>query len=117
MKPIALSCAAALALGIAACGGAATVTPKTADATSAIAAAEAVGAQQHAEASAYMKLARDELAAAKELMRQDEPEKAQLMLERAQADAELALLLVRRNEAKTAAQRAQQQVQNLDAGQ
>ena len=114
MKLIALPLGALLRATAVACGGAqSTLTPQTADTTSAIAAAEAVGAQQHPKASLHLKLARDQLQEAKELLREDEKEKAMLTLQRAKADAELALLLVRESEAKASAQRAQQQVENL----
>jgi hypothetical protein len=114
MKPIVPPIGVLLLAPAMACGSAnSTLTPQTADTASAIAAAEAVGAQQHPKASLHLKLARDQLQEAKELLREDEKERAQLTLQRAKADAELALLLVRESEAKASAQRAQQQVENL----
>lgn len=118
MKPIVLPIGALLLATALACGGAtSTLTPQTADTASAIAAAEAVGAQQHPKASLHLKLAQDQLQEAKDLLREDEKEKAHLTLQRAKADAELALLLVRESEAKASAERAQQQVENLSRDQ
>jgi hypothetical protein len=61
----------------------------------------------------HLKLARDQLQEAKELMREDEHEKAHLMLQRATADAELALMLARKKDAEEKAERARQQVESL----
>ncbi len=105
----------ALALfATAACGGTTTtVTPKTADATSAVAAAETVVGKDTPKASLHLKLARDQLDQAKQLMREGEDEKAALVLKRAKADAELALFLAREADAKAKAERARQQVEAL----
>jgi len=98
-------------------GGTASVTPRTANSAAetaaAIAAAETVVTQDQPQASLYLKLAKDQLQEAQQLINKEETDKAQLFLERATADAELALMLARESDAKEKAQRAQQQLQAL----
>jgi len=115
MKPIVVGAGLLVAIG---CGGSATsVTPrtanKTAETTAAIAAAETAVTKDQPQASLYLKLAKDQLREAKQLMQEDETDKAQLVLERAEADAELALMLARESDAKRKAERARQQVESL----
>jgi len=115
MKPIIIGAGLLVAVG---CGGTtANVTPRTANATAettaAIAAAETAVTQDQPQASLHLKLAKDQLREAKRLMEEEETDKAQLYLERATADAELALMLARESDAKQKAERAQQQVKSL----
>jgi hypothetical protein len=70
--------------------------------TSAIRAAEEVGAGHLANASLYLQLAKEELENSKELEKAGKREEAESMLTRAQADAELAVA-VSRGDADTAA--------------
>lgn len=102
-------------VGAVACGGSTSqnLAPQTADAASAIAAADVVTTQDTPQAALHLKLARDQLKQSKQLLEEDESERAQLMLERAKADAELALLLAREHEAQENAARARQQVEAL----
>lgn len=101
------------------CGGAndaveaQTAANATAETTAAIAAAETAAPKDHPQASLHLKLAKDQLQQAKELLQEEEDEKAQLLLQRATADAELALMLARKTDAEQKAQRAQAQVQSL----
>jgi len=115
MKSIIVGAGLLAAVG---CGGSATsVTPRTANATAettaAIAAAETAVTKDQPQASLYLKLAKDQLHQAKQLMHDDETDKAQLVLERATADAELALMLARESDAKQKAEHARQQVEAL----
>lgn len=101
------------------CGGAndavvaQTAANATAETTAAIAAAETVAPEDHPEASLHIKLAKDQLQQAKELIEEEENEKAQLILQRATADAELALMLARKTDAEQKAERARAQVEAL----
>ena len=114
MKSIIVGAGLLAALG---CGSATSVTPRTANATAettaAIAAAETAVTKDQPQASLYLKLAKDQLREAKQLMHDDETDKAQLVLARATADAELALMLARESDAKQKAEHARQQVESL----
>lgn len=116
MRPIFIGAVLFVVVG---CGGASshteaqTAANATAEATAAIAAAETAATKDDPQASLHIKLARDQLQEAKQLMKQDEIEKARLVLERATADAELALMLARKSDAEQKAERARQQVESL----
>lgn len=105
------------------CGGAndaleaQTAANATAETAAAIAAAETAATDDHPQASLHLKLARDQLQEAKKLMQEDETEKAQLLLQRATADAELALMLARKTDAEEKAERARAQVDSLSRNQ
>jgi hypothetical protein len=109
----------ALVIGAAACGGAAPVPlrgtlPQT---QSAIRAAEEVGARSVPKAALHLKMAQDQLATAKALEADDEPAQAAVMFSRAEADAELALLLAREASLQAQAQEASKKVEQLKQGQ
>jgi hypothetical protein len=78
---------------------------------SALAAAEGGGAQGGSQSGLYLKWARDQLAAARQLISDGENERAEWVLKRAEADAQLALALA--NEA-TQRQRAIETKEELD---
>jgi len=115
MKPFTIGAA----ILVAGCGGASDAVEAqvsanaTAETAAAIAAAETAAPKDHPQASLHLKLARDQLQQAKRLMREDEDEKAGLLLQRATADAELALMLARETDAKEKAARARAQVEAL----
>ena len=79
-----------------------------ADAEAAERTAKELGADAHPQAKLELKLADEQIAAAKRLVADGENERADLVLVRARADAELALALVKEQQAVTAAQRAKQ---------
>lgn len=95
---------------IAGCGGGAVINKEPS--TSAIRAAEEVGASGVPSASLYLQLAKEELEQAQGLAAKGEKEEAESMLQRAQADAELAVALSRsdadKKEATEAIERARQ---------
>jgi hypothetical protein len=115
MKPTMLG----VALLVIGCGGAndaieaRTAANATAETSAAIAAAETAATDDHPQASLHLKLAKDQLQTAKELMQEEETEKAHLYLQRATADAELALMLARKADAEQKAERARAQVNSL----
>jgi hypothetical protein len=95
---------------LAGCGSAPEVNKEAS--TSAIRAAEESGASKVPSASLYLQLAKEELEFAKGLAANDEKEKAESMLLRAQADGELAVALSRsatdKSEAANAIERVKQ---------
>ena len=97
---------------IAGCGSSAVVVNKEAS-TSAIRAAEEVGASGISSASLYLQLAKEELVNAQGLAEKGEKEQAESMLSRAQADGELAVALSRSDTDKKEAAKAIERVQQL----
>jgi hypothetical protein len=98
------------------CGGSSIPPAKVTQTQSAISAAEAVGAREHPRAALHLKLARDQMAGAEALMRDGDDEEARLVLDRANADAELALVLTRSAERRQEAERAIQELKTLNGG-
>ena len=92
MKTVATLVALVAALG---CGSAAIPSAKLTDAQSEIRAAEAVGAKNVPQAALHLKHAQDEVNRAKHLIKQGDEEEADLVLDAARVDAELALTLAR----------------------
>lgn len=103
----------ALALAVAAC--ASNPPLRTESSTSAIRAAEAVGADQVPQASLHLQLANEELAAAEKLAADGKNEEADSMLLRAHADAELAILLSKESQEQADAARAMERVVKLQS--
>jgi uncharacterized protein YqfA (UPF0365 family) len=89
------------ALVVSGCGASFPVpTQKLADAESASRAARELGAEKKTAAQLNLKLADDEIAAAKVAMKDGDNRRAEYTLLRAKADAELALALAREQDAK-----------------
>lgn len=100
-----------LAAAVAGCGSSTAVNNEAS--TSAIRAAEEVGAHNVPSASLYLQLAKEELEHARVLATQGEKEQAESMLQRAQADGELAVALSRGDTEKTEATQAVERVRQL----
>ena len=83
--------------------------------TSAIRAAGAVGAREVPRASLHLQLAYEELTGAQELAQQGKNEEAASLLQRAEADAELAILLSKEQSERSEAARAMERVRKLQA--
>lgn len=96
---------------IAGCGSSPEINKE--DSTSAIRAAEESGASNVPTASLYLQLAKEELEFAKKLAANDEKEKAESMLLRAQADGELAVALSRSDSDKKESIQAVERVRLL----
>jgi hypothetical protein len=96
---------------IAGCGSSAPLNKEAS--TSAIRAAEEVGAPNVPSASLYLQLAKEELENAKGLAAKGDKEEAESMLTRSQADAELAVALSRGDSDKKEAADAIQRVRQL----
>jgi hypothetical protein len=93
--------------------GCATVPLHSERSTSGIRAAEEVGASQVPQAALHLQLAKEELHKAKALAKRRDHEEADSMLMRAEADAELAVLLSREDAEKAKAQAAVKRVKQL----
>jgi hypothetical protein len=98
------------------CGGAPAPTGKLADSEAALRAASEVGADKVPTAALHLKLAQEEIAKAKSEIAADHNDIAQLILLKAQGDAELALALARESQAKAEAQAALEQLAKLRGG-
>jgi len=110
----ALKLAAALtALVTYACGGAAVPHEQMTAAEAHVSAAEAGGAPDVPKAALHVKKAKDQIAEAKQLIEQGENEKASWALERASADATLALSLSREMALQAEANKALAEVEEL----
>lgn len=105
--------AALFAVLAVACGGSTLPPAKVADTQSSISAASAVGADQHPQAALHLKMARDQLKQAQTLIADDKSDEARLVLERADADAQVALMITREAEASANVRKAQADVQGL----
>ena len=100
-----------LAALIAGCGSSPAVNKEAS--TSAIRAAEEVGASNVPSASLYLQLAKEELENARALAAKGDKEQAESMLLRAQADGELAIALSRGDADKKEATQAIERVRQL----
>jgi hypothetical protein len=86
---------------------------KLTDAQSAVRAAQEVGAPGNPDAALHLQLANEEIASAEKLYRDGEKARGDRMLERAQADAELALALAKLEDVREEAREAKQKVDLL----
>jgi len=86
---------------------------RTESSTSAIRAAEAVGVDGAPRAALHLQLARESLERANVLAEKGDQEEARSLLMRAEADAELAILLSREQSERTEAALAVEQVRRL----
>ncbi len=107
------SLALVLVLTALGCGGAPRPEARIASSQGAIRGAEEAGAQGVPQATLHLKLAEEQRTQALELVKQGENHRAELLLARAEADAELALALSREATAKAEAQKAAEDVEEL----
>jgi hypothetical protein len=107
---------AVLALFLVACGGGVPPTDRLASAESAARSAREHGAEKEPNAALHLKLADEQIDQGKKLMADGDNKRADLVLQRASADAELAVMLARESAAKGEAETAQDKVKNLKAG-
>jgi Domain of unknown function (DUF4398) len=92
-----------------------TPNPKAESSSSAIRAAEEVGATHTPDAALHLQLAKEEFEYAQRIRHPDEKDHADRLLRRAQADAELALALARSESEKAEALAAIDKVTKLNA--
>jgi Domain of unknown function (DUF4398) len=93
--------------------GCASVPLRTESSTSGIRAAEEVGARKVPQAALHLQLAKEELQKAKNLAADGKEEMANSMLQRAEADAELAVMLSREHAEQAEARAAMKRVREL----
>jgi hypothetical protein len=105
---------ASLSLGGLACAGSDVPVAQRADAEASIRAAQEVGAASTPEAALHLKMANDRLSRAQALVAEGENEEAVKLLEEARVDAELAVLLARKEDAQARALEAEQQASKYE---
>jgi hypothetical protein len=98
---------------LAGCGGAELNQAKLTQAQSAVSAAEAVGAPKNPKAELHLQFARDEMAAAKRLAKEGEGEDSALLLDRAKADAQLAMTLAKTDQEQQKAREAWDKIREM----
>lgn len=98
---------------VVACGGSSLPPAKAADTQASISAASAVGAEQNPQAALHLKMARDQLKQAQGLINDGKDDEARMVLERATADAEVALIITREAQAAASLKKAQDEVAGL----
>jgi|GEM_PF-784754 len=97
-------------LALVGCGGTAASTARMGATQAAIRSAGEVGAEREPTAALHLQYAREQFSQAEQLSRSGEGERAERVLARAEADAELALALSRRSASIAAARQAASEV-------
>jgi hypothetical protein len=105
-----LACALYLTQG---CGGAGPPTQSQSDAVAAVRSARELGAESTPQASYHLALADDQMTQAEALIAQGRHEQAQLVLERAKVDAELAIALRREDAVRAHADERHEHIDTL----
>src|SRR3954470_18306377 len=109
--------ATAFVLSLVACGG--SIPPpsdRLATAEAASRSARELGADREPKAALHLKLAQEQIDSAKKLMADGDNKRADLVLQRASSDAELAVMLAKENNASAEAQKAKERVTQLKSG-
>lgn len=103
----------ALAALMVGCGASAPSTEQISAPQAAMEAARALGAEEIPSARLHLKMAQDQYQAAKQMLDDDDNERATWMLRRAEADADLAREIARMESTRKAAEVAKQQIDEL----
>lgn len=113
-----LACVAgALVAMLTACGSSFPApTDRLASAEAASRSARELGADREPRAALHLKLAQEQIDQAKALIQDGDNKRADLVLQRANSDAELSVMLAKENTAKAEADKAQERVKALKAG-
>jgi hypothetical protein len=98
---------------LSACGGAAVPRESLTAAKAAVAGAEVGGAATEPKAALHLKLAKEQVAQAEKLIGDGDNEEAARVIDRAQADADLALSLAKEASAEKEAQETKEQLDRL----
>jgi hypothetical protein len=117
MRTIALASFVSLSLLIVACGS--SMPPpsdRLASAEAAARSARELGADKEPKAQLHLKLASEQIDQAKKLMADNDNKRADLILQRANSDAELAVMLAKENSAKADADKAQEKLKTIKTG-
>lgn len=107
MKIVYISLMAGLGLALVACAGAPQPTERLASTQAAVRAAKEVGAKDVPQAQLHTQLAEEQIQQANKLIADGDNERADHVLRRAQADAELAVALAREAESQKGAEAAE----------
>jgi hypothetical protein len=102
---------------LAGCGG--SLPPpsdRLASAEAASRSARELGADREPKAALHLKLAQEQIDQAKKLMTDGDNKRADLVLQRASSDAELAVMLAKENNASSEAQKAKEKVNQIKTG-
>lgn len=117
MKRAMVAVPVVVAAAIAGCASTPIPADKYANAKSSIKTSEELGAEQDPQAALHLKLAREQLAQAKDCMKAGDNDSAKMVLDRASADGEAAFNIARADKAKIEAQKTitniQQQMAQL----
>lgn len=118
MRFLAISLALGLSISsLVACGG--SIPPpndRLATAEAASRSARELGADKEPKAQLHLKLAQEQIEQAKKLMTEGDNKRADLILQRASSDAELAVMLAKENNANGEAAKAKEKVNQIKAG-
>ncbi len=109
---LALSLTCLIACG----GGFLPPAERLASAEAAARSATELGASKDPKASLHLKLAQEQIDQAKALMKDGDNKRADLVLQRAGSDAELAVMLAKENNANAEVQKAKERVNSIKAG-
>jgi hypothetical protein len=113
----AITAATAGLVGITACASYPAPDAKVASSQAAVRAAQESGAKDVPQAALHLKLAEEQLQSAKNLISEDENERAEYVLMRAQSDAELSIALSHTAESRDEAGKALNEVKAVQSGQ
>jgi hypothetical protein len=106
-----------LSLSLVACGSSIPPpTDKLASAEAAARSARELGADRDPKAALNLKLAQEQIDQAKKLMAEGDNKRADLVLQRANSDAELSVMLAKENAATADATKAKEKVNAIRAG-
>lgn len=106
-----------LALFLLACGSSfPPPSDKMASAEAAARSARELGAEREPKAQLHLRLATEQIDQAKKLIADGDNKRADLVLQRASSDAELAVMLAKESSARGEADKAQEKVKNVKAG-
>lgn len=115
MKPYLIASAAFVSSLLFACGSVPAPTAKVASSEAAVRAAGELDANGVPSAQLHLKLAQDQLQAGKKLIEDGDNKRAEYVLTRAQADAELAVALAKETKLAKEAEAAQAKVRELQS--
>jgi hypothetical protein len=113
MNIVTLMSAALLSLAVAGCASTSIAPERFSKPNAQVAAAKEAGAEENPEAALHLKLANDAIARAKSQARDGEGHRANFTLDRATADAELALELARLEHTRAGADEAMYSIDAL----
>jgi hypothetical protein len=113
-RAIGAGCGVVLVFALAACGGAQLPIERVASTEAAIRAAREVGAPEHPQPALYLRLAQEQFDKAKGMMeRHEDAKRVELLLRRAESDAELAVALSKEETTRSEANRLNEQLSSL----